>query len=1614
MPQLRQKMNLSKWLFANKQSTLVLAAIIGIGTVFLIRSFAAEDIVSYDATKPVIPQLQKINGAVKRHAANYKSTHPNRKRNGKQDTEQDQLVKDIKTRKRAMKIAIMSHPDQVAALVMPEGVKNQLPDELKADVEQTTELVGIWKTGHGHKGPDEKGPLQQIAAVTTSDGYNNYVYGNLPDINPGREVKVAGVELDHIIGSPTEESVKVKVSASPAAKPVSLRQSDPMILTAVKTNVLTQSDSIKTEIKLADATSLNALTAIDGGFDYSCGLISNGTVTCWGSGANYVRWQQPQTPTPVPYLTSATSIATGGGHACAIVSGGGVKCWGGDRKGQLGNGVSSIASAIPVDVLGLNGPATQISAYALGENTCALVGGLVKCWGDNFRGQIGNGAGGTGQFSSTAFTVPGITTAKQISSGFQTNCAVLTDGTVHCWGRVINSSAVASDLVPTAIPGINNAVEVQVGNDVACAVLTDKTVKCWGSNNNGQLGNGSYTRSDTPVLVSNVNNAISLSVGDAHVCVSTTVKTVKCWGSNSSGQLGNGNSAQYYSSSPIETVELAGVSMMSVGYRHSCAVVTAGVGKCWGSNAKNQLGDNAPTNSPVATPVIVQDTGGGAPPSPPEGQDGTWQVCDDASTNIELQCHPKVGTDNLDDNPIHPLSDAANPRKALIVPVRFTNSTEVPINSATASATSPGHPYTLDELRSLIVGPPTSAATFFTNNSSGQLNLTANILPDWISLDPAVSGSSMTDGTSCISNEALEAPIHDRIKAGTITGYTNIIYMFNGTACSGNAADALEGSNAPGLISEVHEFLQGDAKASGSRFTPDYLSSGFAHELGHNFGLGHADGQANNDYGNHYDNMGTNYDKDSHHLSSFHKWQLGWLATGPGMQYVTTKGTYSLAPIEARTGIRGIRVPTSYKDESTPPKDISKVTHALYLEYRQPGKDNVFDPLPIDGQLTSGVLINSVSALGQMGDGFSSGVSKAEQSLLTPGDSDTILHAALTLNKVYRYHLASAKNSDGSPDVTHDVCITLKAVNPDKATVDIDPGCGVIVTQQTLPINPSFYGKSMGALTTTYKNDKKNNPNTSSATCMDPVAHQLYVADSRRVLAYDLDPATNKLKDYEADHVLGADNIHNKYAYDSSLVFNIDHDIGPTNASVRWTGKINIPADGKYNFQTYSDDGVRVWLDGALAIDNWTDHLPTRNSSGELNAKAGSYDIKVEYYNHLGSATMQLQWLKPGSDWEVVPASAFGSGLKADYFSNKHLRGKILWVFGKGVVTQTDKNIDNPWGFNENARAATFADYNPNELTAKSINYDNIRLACDTKRNRLFVASTNSGTKASRVQVFDFAGGIKNGMNASYVLGQKDFNTLASSTTPTSNPTYSQANTFEKAFSIAYSAKYDTLFVGQNSDILRVLAFDLSNISNGMNATYVLGQKTGQFSKSDSGGKPSKVLGIPYSLAVDDTHDRIFIAGLNGSEGKGNHITAMNTQAGRLDGLSRLGDAMPVPTADNTKSGGPILVTADGNHLFQFQSGTSAHMNSPMSIFDVSAPTLTAGATPVSKASFLVNGGSDVTWNDGFAFNDTDSTLFLPQRQQRSLGIFTLPSLTGEIKEIVVDPGTYAGAIGFN
>jgi hypothetical protein len=106
---------------------------------------------------------------------------------------------------------------------------------------------------------------------------------------------------------------------------------------------------------------------------------------------------------------------------------------------------------------------------------------------------------------------------------------------------------------------------------------------------------------------------------------------------------------------------------------------------------------------------------------------------------------------------------------------------------------------------------------------------------------------------------------------------------------------------------------------------------------------------------------------------------------------------------------------------------------------------------------------------------------------------------------------------------------------------------------------------------------------------------------------------------------------------------NIQAPMGVTDSySIRWTGKFKVPETMTYYFCTDSDDGVRVWLDNQLIINNFTDHAVRRDCSGPIPLTENQkLDFKLEFYENGGFAVIKMYYGFNTANQVIIPQEMF-------------------------------------------------------------------------------------------------------------------------------------------------------------------------------------------------------------------------------------------------------------------------------------------------------------------------------------------------------------------------------------
>lgn len=388
-----------------------------------------------------------------------------------------------------------------------------------------------------------------------------------------------------------------------------------------------------------------AVTTVAAADEHSCALFRQGTVKCWGEnltgglglGNRYDHGDDPgemgRQLGRVDLGTGRTATAISGGDSftCALLDDGGVKCWGRNHEGQLGqgddlnrgSGAGQLGDHLPPIDLGAGRTAAAITAA--GSHACArLDDGTVKCWGigpvlglgiPSDRDNRGDDPGEMGD-ALPAVDLGAGHSVVEIATGIAHTCAILDDGSLKCWGRnyagqlgVGDSldrgmrAGDMGDMLPAVDLGTGRtAVHVAVGGATTCALLDDGSLKCWGDGQYGQLGRDAYHVGTEPhhmgdrlpvVELGPGRTARAITVGDEHVCAVLDDASLKCWGRNEYGQLGQGDTTSRRDIPAMAAVDLGTArhaTAIAAGTDHTCAVLEEGDVKCWGRNARGGLG----------------------------------------------------------------------------------------------------------------------------------------------------------------------------------------------------------------------------------------------------------------------------------------------------------------------------------------------------------------------------------------------------------------------------------------------------------------------------------------------------------------------------------------------------------------------------------------------------------------------------------------------------------------------------------------------------------------------------------------------------------------------------------------------------------------------------------------------------------------------------------------------------------------------------------------------------------------------------------------------------------------------------------------------------------------
>jgi alpha-tubulin suppressor-like RCC1 family protein len=286
--------------------------------------------------------------------------------------------------------------------------------------------------------------------------------------------------------------------------------------------------------------------------------------------------------------------------ASASATSNGEWAWGFQTYDQLGDGLESAqscpigyrCSANPVSVQGL----TNVTAIASGEfhSLALLSDGTVVGWGSNFDGALGSEL--ESERTNVPVPVEGLSEVTAIAAGVDFSLARLANGRVMAWGRnndgQLGNGTTTKSYAPVEVTGLEHVKAVSAGFAHSLALLEDGRVMAWGDNAQGQLGDESTTNRSVPVEVQGLSEVVAIAAGgfeDGEQSLALLKNgTVVAWGSNEYGQLGTGTTTN--SDVPVEVPGLANVTAIAGGGKHSLAVLESGSVMAWGWNSSGALG----------------------------------------------------------------------------------------------------------------------------------------------------------------------------------------------------------------------------------------------------------------------------------------------------------------------------------------------------------------------------------------------------------------------------------------------------------------------------------------------------------------------------------------------------------------------------------------------------------------------------------------------------------------------------------------------------------------------------------------------------------------------------------------------------------------------------------------------------------------------------------------------------------------------------------------------------------------------------------------------------------------------------------------------------------------
>ncbi len=265
------------------------------------------------------------------------------------------------------------------------------------------------------------------------------------------------------------------------------------------------------------------------------------------------------------------------------------------------------------------GPPRYTHVDVADVTTCAVVSdGTLRCWG----AQVGPAS--NAQYLAP-YQVPAQEDVRAVATGWGSTCALLRTGQVDCWGYNANgqlgcASPTTSPNGPhcTPYPAGSPIEQLVAGAERICVRKKDSTVECWGRNDHGDVGDGTKTARFSPAVVSGISDATSIATGVWQACAVLASGSLRCWGANDRAQLGNGTTAATTVPTTVYGMDGRAVAVIaaSPAEDHTCALLSSGSVRCFGENLYGELGSGQtsrlsaiPVSSGFQRPAVVVASG---------------------------------------------------------------------------------------------------------------------------------------------------------------------------------------------------------------------------------------------------------------------------------------------------------------------------------------------------------------------------------------------------------------------------------------------------------------------------------------------------------------------------------------------------------------------------------------------------------------------------------------------------------------------------------------------------------------------------------------------------------------------------------------------------------------------------------------------------------------------------------------------------------------------------------------------------------------------------------------------------------------------------------------------